>query len=151
MLYWLSSYGSLAKNSPQDCLLTARRHTPLSPFGYSLMEITCVSSFEKFQLVLCGVLYWLSSYGSLAKNSALHCFCLPMVGTLAFEPRYLHHTKTGNILSGILCFRKASARFMRCVYWLSSYSSLAKNSALHCFCLPMVGTLAFEPRYLLLV
>ena len=46
-------------------------------------------AFEKLQLVLCGVLYWLSSYDSLAKNSALHCFCLPMVGTLAFEPRYL--------------------------------------------------------------
>ena len=54
-----------------------------------MVEITYVSSFKKFQLVLCGVLYWLSSYGSLAKNSAPHCFCLPMVGTLAFEPRYL--------------------------------------------------------------
>ncbi len=99
---------------------------------------------------------------SLAKNSALHCFCRPMDGTLAFEPRYLRgftETKTRNTLLDVPCFRMVEITFvflnfsrlpclLRRVHRKVGQDSLVKNSALHCFCRPMVGTLAFEPRYL---
>ena len=72
------------------------------------VKVTCVSETDTSAALAAACAQLGASSALSLKTSRCDVFL-----TLAFEPRYLHHTKTGNILSGILCFRKASARFMR--------------------------------------